>query len=180
MTMQSCRDVGQQGVEGHFERGFGTDSGRRVDVVRLAGGDERTSRVILGVGHTYLFTFWPPGPDDLLKVNSPIVSRGIVCACSAASHVRAASRPSSAPWAGEPEGEEDEEDDEYGQQQTMRRGKRVVAGEQRTTGAMQETGTAGRRMRRGWSSSRSRSRSSSSGSGSGMAVVCQDDLMQRG
>lgn len=96
-----------------------------------------------------LFTFWPPGPDDVLKVNSPIVSRGIVCACSAASHVRAASRPSSAPWPGEPEDdeddEEDEEDEEYEQQQATRRGKRVVAGEQRT----------GRRMRRGWSSSMS-------------------------
>lgn len=106
-----------------------------------------------------MFTFWPPGPDDVLKVNSPIVSRGIVCACSAASHVRAASRPSSAPWPGEPEDdeddEEDEEDEEYEQQQATRRGKRVVAGEQRT----------GRRMRRGWSSS--------------MSVVCQDDLMQR-
>jgi hypothetical protein len=53
--------------------------------------------------HTYLFTFWPPGPEDLLKVNSPKDSRGMVRACTrrSASHARAASRPLSAPSAGE-------------------------------------------------------------------------------
>jgi hypothetical protein len=37
----------------------------------------------------YLLTFWPPGPDDLLKLNSPMLL-GIVSACNCASHLRAA------------------------------------------------------------------------------------------
>jgi hypothetical protein len=36
-----------------------------------------------------LLTFWPPGPDDLLKLNSPMLL-GIVSACNWASHLRAA------------------------------------------------------------------------------------------
>lgn len=46
-------------------------------------------RFVLGRDRSHLFTFCPPGPDDLLKLNSPIVFKGITSACSAASHARA-------------------------------------------------------------------------------------------
>lgn len=44
---------------------------------------------------SYLFTFCPPGPDDLLKDNSPMRWRGIFSACSESSHDRAARSSSS-------------------------------------------------------------------------------------
>jgi hypothetical protein len=42
----------------------------------------------------YLFTFWPPGPEDLEKVISHRL-RGIVSGFRLASHLRAAERSSS-------------------------------------------------------------------------------------
>lgn len=47
---------------------------------------------------TYLFTFWPPGPEDLLKDMSHIL-RGMVFASNLASHLLAASVSSSSTFA---------------------------------------------------------------------------------
>lgn len=44
---------------------------------------------------SYLFTFCPPGPDDLLKLNSPMLLSGIASACKPCNHERAARRSSS-------------------------------------------------------------------------------------
>jgi hypothetical protein len=56
---------------------------------------------VLGVGWsdfwsfgTYLFTFWPPGPEDREKVISHRL-RGMVSGFRLASHLRAAERSSS-------------------------------------------------------------------------------------
>ena len=43
----------------------------------------------------YLFTFWPPGPEDLLKVTSLTALLRMVSASSFASHFLAASTSSS-------------------------------------------------------------------------------------
>lgn len=43
---------------------------------------------------SYLFTFCPPGPEDLLKLNSPMLFSGIASACKPCNHERAARRSS--------------------------------------------------------------------------------------
>jgi len=84
--MDCCGDMLQQGLQGHSQSSFRIDSFHMFSIARTAE---------FAVIRSYLFTFWPPGPDDLLKVNSPMLWRGIASACSIASHVRAARSSSS-------------------------------------------------------------------------------------
>ena len=83
---------------------IGGRSGRRLEVGRRRVALEETlgwgislgvrgDRYGCGTG-TYLFTFWPPGPEDREKVISHRL-RGMVSGFRLASHLRAAERSSS-------------------------------------------------------------------------------------
>ena len=77
--MEGSGHMGQQSVERYFERSLRIHSWP----------DLAPARTNIDNEHAYLFTFCPPGPEDRLKVSSPM-DLGMVSACSWASHLRAA------------------------------------------------------------------------------------------
>jgi hypothetical protein len=88
LAMDSSGDMVQQRIQGNSQSGLGIDSLYMFSIARRQ----------IFASLSYLFTFCPPGPDDLLKLNSPMLFKGIASACRVASHERATRRSSSLAW----------------------------------------------------------------------------------